>query len=74
MGTSIKAILILLLLFVIFLLYWYVIRIWLKIRFYTAQGVPVVKGAYIPVLGNIATMFPLMGKASNGGDRSALQL
>ena len=68
MGTTIKAVLILLLLFFIFLIYWYVVRIWLKIRFYTAQGVLVVKGAYIPVLGNIATMFPLMGKASNGGD------
>ena len=56
------------------LIYRYVIRIWLKIGYYKAQGVKVVDGAYIPLLGNLLSMAPLVTKAMEGGDRANPQV
>ena len=57
--------------FIAFLTYRYVIRIWLMIGFYKAQGVHLIDGAYIPFLGNLVNMGQLISKASTGeGDKS----
>ena len=63
--------LVIILSFTIFVIYWYVIRIWRKLGFYKAQGVHIIDGAYTPVLGNLPKMLPMIKKAMAGtGDRS----
>ena len=58
----------------VFLIYWYVVRIWQKLAFYKAQGVHIIDGAYTPVLGNLLKMVPIIEKAKEGGDRTNPQV
>ena len=51
-------------------IYRYVIKIWFKIGYYKAQGVKVVDGAYIPLVGNLFSMASLVTRSKEGGDRS----
>ena len=75
MGLKSNAVVALLCAFAIFLFYWYVVRLWHKINYYKKQGVHIVTGAYIPVLGNLLAMVPMISKAIEGtGDRSNAQL
>ena len=55
----------------IFVIYWYVIRMWRILGYYKAQGVRIVDGAYTPVFGSLPKMLPMIQKAMAGtGDRS----
>ena len=53
MSPTAKLVLGLLIASIAFLVYRYVIRIWLKLGYYKAQGVHIIEGAYIPVFGNL---------------------
>ena len=64
-----------LLLLTIFVIYWYVIRLWRILGYYKAQGVHIIDGAYTPVLGNLPKFLPMIKKAMAGtGDRSSGQV
>ena len=75
MGPKTQAVLVILLSLTIFVIYWYVIRIWKKLGFYKAQGVHIIDGAYTPILGNLPKMLPVIEKAIAGtGDRANVQV
>ena len=71
---ALKTILALSIVFWAFFIYRYIIKIWLKIGYYKAQGVKVVDGAFTPLLGNLLAMVPIVSKVSEGGDRSNPQV
>ena len=75
MGLKTQVVLALLLAFVIFVIYRYVIRIWITLGYYKAQGVHIIDGAYIPILGTLTKVIPMIDKAMAGtGDSSNPQL
>ena len=71
---ALKTILALSIVFWAFFIYRYIIKIWLKIGYYKAQGVKVVDGAFTPLLGNLLAYGSIVSKAFEGGERSNPQV
>ena len=58
-----------------FVIYHFIIRIWMKLKFYEAQGVVMAENAYKPFFGCILSIIPWYQKALSGeGDQTNVQV